>query len=223
MTKTAVLAEAKLGAEGTFSAVYRLSGAGAPLLADNATLTIAQRAPAGSTPSPGRGIGMWSYRLRYSDGSGVEFVVRGGVSDDCTRMRAAKWQCTGPARFEGFHCTYGCIDYSIGYLAATAPYLPSSALNSLDLAVEHHDSFHPRSERSRFGPLTCVDGVSGATLCLLRNGLLDSLSGPASGAIIGYPWTNVRLLSEQPAAPMADFTLAGVPKEPYILPLPTAY
>jgi hypothetical protein len=212
----AIFARAKLGTEGTFSAVYQLSGAQPPLLADNATLTIAQRAPAGIAPAPGRGIGMWSYRLTYTDGSSVEFVVRGGLLEDCTRVREGRWQCSGPARFEGFHCTYGCIDYSNGYMYATMPYLPSRAFNLVGLTVENLDSLRPRSERSRFGPLTCVDVVSDETLCLLRNGLVDSLSGPGSGDI-GFPWTKARLLSHQPAAPIVDFSLSGVPKEPYFL------
>jgi hypothetical protein len=218
-TPASILARAKLGTEGTFSTVYQLSGAKAPLLADNATLTIAQRAPAGTAPSPGRGIGMWSYRLTYTDGSGVEFVVRRGLLEDCTRVRAGKWQCTGPGRFEGFHCTYGCIDYSIGYMLATMPYLPNRAFNLLGLAVENLDSLHSRSERSRFGPLTCVDVDSDETLCLLSNGLVDSLTGPGPGDI-GFPWTKARLVSEQSTAPMADFDLSGVPKEPYILLMP---
>jgi len=219
VTPAAILARAKLGTEGTFSAVYQLSGVQSPLLADNATLTIAQRAPAGAVPSPGRGIGMWSYRLTYTDGSSIEFVVRRGFLDDCSRVRASKWQCTGPARFEGFGCTYGCIDYSNGYMYATAPYLPSTAFNLLGLAVESHDSLHARLERSQYGPLTCVGVVSDETLCLLGNGQVDSLSGPASSATVGFPWTKARLLNEQPTAPMADFTLSGVPKEPYVLPM----
>lgn len=162
---------------------------------------------------------MWSYRLTYTDGSGVEFVVRRGLLEDCTRVRAGKWQCTGPGRFEGFHCTYGCIDYSIGYMLATMPYLPNRAFNLLGLAVENLDSLHSRSERSRFGPLTCVDVDSDETLCLLSNGLVDSLTGPGPGDI-GFPWTKARLVSEQSTAPMADFDLSGVPKEPYILLMP---
>lgn len=215
-----ILALAKLGTEGTFSAVYQLSGAEAPLLADNAKLTIAQRAPTGTVPSPSRGIGMWSYRLSYTDGSSVEFVVRGGLLEDCTRVRAGKWQCTGPGRFEGFGCTYGCIDDSIGYILATMVYLPSTAFNLLGRAVESRDSLHPRSERSRFGPLTCVGIVSDETLCLLSDGQVDSLTGPGSSATIGLPWTEARLLSEHANAPMADFTLSGIPKEPYVLSMP---
>ena len=216
LTPASILARAKSGTEGTFSAVYRLSGASSPV-ANNATVTIAQRAPAGTVPSPSRGIGEWSYRLTYKDGSSLEFVVRGGLLYDCTRLRAGKWQCTGPGRFEGFHCTYGCIDVSNGYMFATMLYLPSGAFNLLGLTVENHDSLHPRSEPSRFGPLTCVNVVSDQTLCLLRNGRLYSLSGIAA---MEFAWTTERLLSEQSNAPMADFTLFGIPKEPYVLPQP---
>jgi hypothetical protein len=216
LTPASILALEKAGTEGTFSAVYRLSGAASPM-ANNATVTIAQRAPAGTAPSPSRGIGEWSYRLTYRDGSSLEFVVRGGLLYDCTRLRAGKWQCTGPGRFEGFHCTYGCVDVSNGYMFATMLYLPSVAFNLLGLTVESHDSLHPRLESSQFGPLTCVNVVSEQTLCLLSNGKLYSLSGIAA---MEFAWTTERLLSEQPTAPMADFTLSGLPNEPYTLPQP---
>lgn len=216
LTPASILTRAKLGTEGTFSAVYQLSGAASPV-ADDATVVIAQRAPAGTVPSPSQGIGDWSYRLTYKDGSGIEFVVRGGLLYDCTRLRAGRWQCTGPGRFQGFHCTYGCVDVSNGYMFATMLYLPSGAFNLLGLTVENHDALHPRSEPSKFGPLTCVSVVSNQTLCLLRNGRLYSLSGIAA---MEFAWTTERLVSEQSNAPMADFTLSGVPKEPFILPLP---
>jgi hypothetical protein len=217
LTPASILARAKLGTEGTFSAVYRLSGAASPI-ANNATVTIAQRASAGTVPSPSRGIGEWSYRLTYRDGSSIEFVVRGGLLEDCTRLRAGKWQCTGPGRFQGFHCTYGCIDVSNGYMFATMLYLPSVAFNLLGLTVEARDSLHPRSKDSRFGPLTCVRVVSDQTLCLLHNGRLYTITGMVRE--MEFAWTTARLLSEQSTAPLADFTLSGTPKEPYILPLP---
>jgi hypothetical protein len=216
LTPASIFARAKLGTEGTFSAVYRLSGAASPI-ANNATVTIAQRAPADMVPSPSRGIGEWSYRLTYRDGSSLEFVVRGGLLEDCTRLRAGKWRCTGPGRFQGFHCTYGCIDVSNGYMFATMLYLPSVAFNLLGLTVEARDSLHPRSKDSSFGPLTCVGVVSDQTLCLLSNGKLYSITGIRE---MEFAWTTARLLSEQSTAPIADFTLSGTPKEPYILPLP---
>ncbi len=216
LTPASILARVRAGTEGTFSAVYRLSGAASPI-ANNATVTIAQRAPADTVPSPSRGIGEWSYRLTYRDGSSIEFVVRGGLLEDCTRLRAGKWQCTGPGRFQGFHCTYGCIDVSNGYIFATMPYLPSVAFNLLALTVEAHDSLHPRSKDSRFGPLTCVNVVSNQTLCLVSSGKIYSLSRMH---LTEFPWTTARLLSEQSTVSLADFTLSGAPKEPYVLPLP---
>ena len=216
LTPASILARVRAGTDGTFSAVYRLSGAASPI-ANNATVTIAQRAPAGTVPSPSRGVGEWSYRLTYRDGSSIEFVVRGGLLEDCTRLRAGKWQCTGPGRFQGFHCTYGCIEVSNGYMFATMLYLPSVAFNLLGLTVEARDSLHPRSKDSRFGPLTCVNVVSNQTLCLLSNGQLYSVTGIRE---MEFAWTTARLLSEQPTAPLADFKLSGTPKQPYILPLP---
>jgi hypothetical protein len=101
---------------------------------------------------------------------------------------------------------------------ATMLYLPSVAFNLLGLTVEARDSLHPRSKDSRFGPLTCVRVVSDQTLCLLHNGRLYTITGMVRE--MEFTWTTARLLSEQSTAPLADFTLSGTPKEPYILPLP---
>jgi hypothetical protein len=37
---------------------------------------------------------------------------------------------------------------------------------------------------------------------------------------IAFLWRRYQLVSEEATAPAADFTLSGVPKEPYILPMP---
>jgi hypothetical protein len=84
MTPASFLARAKSGIEGTFSAVYQLSGQLGSSLSSakaDATVTIAQRAPAGTVPSPSRGLDEWSYRL-VSANTDVEWVVRGSSFED---------------------------------------------------------------------------------------------------------------------------------------------
>ena len=213
MTPASFLARAKSGIEGTFSAVYQLSGQlGSPLSSakTDATVTVAQRAAAGTTPSPSRGLGEWSYRL-VSTNTDVEWVVRGSSFEDCMRWQPSQpLRCTGPKRH---------ADAGIGYVLATIPYVPLTAYDSIRSAVQGtapHHSLVIRSERSSLGPLTCLVLSHSAQVCLLSNGHLASYTGES---YVGFDWTNARLVSERPTAPAADFTLSGIPKEPYVEPL----
>ena len=213
-TPASVLALAKLGTEGTFSAVYQLSGGPPGTKNGEATLTLAQRAPVGTSPSLGRGLGEWSYRLRISDGPVVEWVVRGGSLEDCMGQGpSGPLRCTGPAHLAGMGGN--------GYTIATTPFLPDTVFDSISYAVESmppHYHLNVRTERSSFGPLTCITVNSGQdTWCLMRDGRLATFTGVG---YVAFLWSRYRLVSEEATAPAAGFTLSGVPKEPYILPMP---
>jgi hypothetical protein len=81
-----------------------------------------------------------------------------------------------------------------------------------------HHRLAVRTEQSSFGPLTCVTVNNGQdTWCLMRDGRLATFTGIG---YIAFLWSRYRLLSEQATAPASDFALSGVPKEPYILPMP---
>jgi hypothetical protein len=51
----------------------------------------------------------------------------------------------------------------------------------------------------------------------MRGGRLATATGVG---YLGFEWTKYRLVREQATAPTTDFTLSGVPKEPFMLPLP---
>ena len=215
-TPASILALAKLGTEGTFSAVYQLSarrGSSSSSAKNDVTLTVAQRSPAGTTPSPGRGLGEWSYRLTTADSTDVEWVVHGSSLEDCIRWRSSgPLQCTGPERYKE-------VGYTTTYALATIPFLPETAYNSISYALEglsSHRLLAVRLEQSSFGPLTCV-AITGTTWCFMRDGRLATATGVG---YLGFEWTKYRLVREQATAPTTDFTLSGVPKEPFMLPLP---
>jgi len=101
---------------------------------------------------------------------------------------------------------YGCIDYSNGYMFATMR-ISEPGIQPGRLGGRKPRLVAPRSERSRFGPLTCVDVVSDQTLCLLRNGWLT-----VSSVRFGrhrLPLDQARLLSHQPAAPIVTSAFPG--------------
>ncbi len=209
-TPASFLVRAKAGIDGTFSAVYKLS-APSSSTANDATVTVAQRAAAGSTSWPGGKPGEWSYRLSYADGSTVEWLVRGDLLVNCWRVRTSKWRCSAGH--------YNGDAGSIGYTIATIPYLPGTAFMSLSIALQAmppHASLAVRSEQSSVGPLTCVRDGDG-TWCLMRDGHLATWTGLG---FTGYSWTNAQLVSEQPTAPATDFVLSGVPRGPWLLPVP---
>lgn len=76
---------------------------------NDATLIVAQRSPAGGAPSPGHGLGEWSYRLTTADGTDLEWLMHGSCLEDhldfrrrrTTRLatrwkairRTARWPC----------------------------------------------------------------------------------------------------------------------------------
>jgi len=207
LTPASILARAKSGIEGTFSAVYKLSGPPSSAISA-ATVIVAQRAPAGATPWPGSKPGEWSYRLTYANGSSVEWVVRGNFVGDCWREHTSKWRCSA-----GDNGDAG----GIGYEIATIPYLPGTAFQSISIALENmprNKALATRSGQSSFGPLTCLRDTEG-TWCLMGNGHLATFTGVG---FVGYAWTKARLVSERTAAPAADFVLSGIPKAPFLLP-----
>jgi hypothetical protein len=216
MTPASFLARAKSGIEGTFSAVYQLSGQLGSSLSSaktDATVTVAQRAAAGTTPSPSRGIGEWSYRLTTANGGGEEWVVRGSTLEDCSRTSASQpWRCTGPGRYKD-------VGYTTTYALAIIPFLPDTAYGLISYALEGIPPHHKvtiRSERSSLGPLTCLVLSHSNQICLLSDGHLASYTGEGWG---GFDWTKARLVSERPTSAAADFILSGNPKEPFMLPL----
>jgi hypothetical protein len=214
-TPASVLALAKLGTEGTFSAVYKLSGGPPGTTNGEAVLTIAQRAPEGTSPSLSPGRGEWTYRLKTSDGLIVEWLMQGSTLEDCMSFRSSRsLQCTGPAPFGE---AYG----GNGYMIATVPFLPETAFDSIDYAfgsMPPHHRLSVRTLQSGFGLLTCVTVNSGQdTWCLKRDGHLATFSGVG---YVAFLWSKYQLVSEQATAPATDFTLSGVPKEPFILPMP---
>ena len=114
----------KVWHRGHFSAVYKLSAPSSSTESD-ATVTVAQRAAPGTTAWPGGKPGEWSYRLTYSDGLSVEWLVRGNLLEDCWRVRTSKWRCSAGH--------YNGDAGSIGYTIATIPYLPGMAFMSLEV------------------------------------------------------------------------------------------
>ncbi len=214
-TRASILALAKLGTEGTFSAVYELSGGPSSSAKNQATLTVAQRSAARTSPSPGRGLGEWSYRLTTPQGMVVEWVVRGSSLEDCMRWRSSgPLRCTGPASYDE-------VLGGNGYVIATTPFLLDTVFDSISYGIEGKPQGHSlevHTGQSSFGPLTCVTLNGGEdTWCLMRDGRLATFNGVG---YIGFFWSRYRLVREQPTAPASDFILSGVPKEPYILPLP---
>ena len=214
-TPASVLALAKLGTAGTFSAVYKLSGGPPGTTSGEATLTIAQRAPVGTSPSLSPGRGEWSYRLKTADGLIVEWLMRGSSLEDCMGFRSStSLQCTGSPPYAETHG-------GIGYTIATIPFLPDTAFDSINEAAEgtrSHHRLNVRTLQSGFGPLTCVAVDSGQdTWCLRSDGRLATSSGVG---FVAFLRSKHRLVSEQATAPATDFTLAGVPKGPFRLPLP---
>ena len=206
-TPASVLALAKLGTEGTFSAVYQLSGGPSNTKNETATVTVAQRSPAGTSPSFSRGLGEWSYRLTTADSLVVEWVVRGSSLEDCMAWRSSgSLRCTGPAR-------YGEVYGSNGYIIATTPFLLETAFDSISYAVQGmppHHRLAVRTEQSSFGPLTCVTVSNGQdTWCLMRDGRLATFTGVG---YIAFLWSRYRLLSEQATAPASDFSPLGGPE-----------
>jgi hypothetical protein len=212
-TPATFLARAKSGLEGTFSGVYQFGG---PTARTNnpATVTVAQRAPVGTSAWPGGKPGEWSYRLTNPYGWSMEWVVRGSTVEDCFRLHASKWSCSAG--------NYPGDSGSNGYTIATEPYLPGTAYTFLTLAVgggKSHGALAIRTEPSSFGPLTClVVKDPSETYCLTRGGHFASFF--TSTGMNGTAWTEARLVSEQSTAPAKDFALSGVPKGPFELPPP---
>ena len=203
ITPASFLSLARSGIDGTFTAVYKLSAPTSSAESD-ATVTVAQRAASGTTAWPGGKPGEWSYRLTYSDGLSVEWLVRGNLLEDCWRVRKSKWRCSA-GNYPG--------DVSIGYIIATIPYLPGMAFMSLEV-MPPRASLAVHSEPSSFGPLACVRDDDG-TWCLMQDGRLVNWTGLG---FVGYSWTKASLVSEQPTAPATDFTLSGVPRGPWLVP-----
>jgi hypothetical protein len=212
-TPASFLARARSGLEGTFSAVYQFVST-IPHPNNFATVTVAQRAPAGTTAWPGGRPGEWSYRLASPSGQAVEWMVRGSAVETCWRRRGSQWSCSAG--------NYPGDAGSIGYTIATIPYLPGTAYSFLSSVIDDdpaHGGLTIRTEPSRFGPLTCLVVKDPAeTYCLTRGGHFASFF--TSMGLAGSAWTKATLVSEQPTAPASDFTLSGVPKGPFELPLP---
>jgi hypothetical protein len=211
-TPASFLARAKSGIGGTFSAVYQFSSS-IPYPNDYATVTVAQRAPAGTTAWPGGRPGEWSYRLTNPYGLVVKWILRGSAVETCFRWRGSKWSCsTGNALG----------DVSNGYIIATEPYLLGTAYSFLSSIIDGdpaHGAMAIRTEPSRFGALTCLVVKDPAeTYCLTRAGHFASFF--TSLGLNATVWTKAQLVSEQPTAPASDFTLSGVPKGPFELPPP---
>lgn len=213
LTPAAILAQARSGIEGTYSATYRLSGQlGGPSSSakTDGEVTVAKRAPAGSTAWPDNKTGEWSYLLTNGNGSTVKWVVKDNSVEDCMREGISSWRCSVGRNDE--------FVGGIGYELATIPFLPGTAFQSIVSALEGtppRGSVSIRSEPSRLGPLTCLVLSHSAEICLLGNGHLASYTDED---YVGYEWTAVQVVSESPTAPPADFALSGVPKGPFVLP-----
>lgn len=212
-TPASFLARAQAGLEGDYSAVYQFSGPTSST-ENEATVTVAQRAPAGRSAWPGGRPGEWSYRLKGSHGFTIEWLVRGSTVENCWRWRNSRWRCT-----KG---DYPGDAGGNGYTIATEPFLPGTAYSFLSAIIDgasSHGALVIRAEQSRFGSLTCLVVKDPAeTYCLTSGDHFASLF--ISSAMVGTAWTSVRLVSEQLTAPAADFILSGVPTGPFELPPP---
>ena len=130
------------------------------------------------------------------------------------RRPSGSWGCTGPVR-------YGEVYGGNGYIIAITPFLPETALESISYAVKSmppHQRLAVRTEQSGFGPPTCVTVSNGQdTWCRCATGALASFTGVG---YVDFLWGRYRLVSEQATAQASDFDLSGIPKEPFILPMP---
>ena len=204
MTPAEFLALAKSGSDGTFEAIYHVSGGPS----GSGTVVVAQRAAVRSTAWPDRAGSAWSYRFIATNGAGAQWIEQGTTARDCWRKTGATaWTCSGPGSYEA----------SNGFDIATLAFIPGTVLQEIRDVVD--DSGLPYGDRQRirtysmtnrvFGMLSCLH-VTGSgvvptgptTFCLDSRGVLVSVKGTAGGLL---DWPTVKLLSRSTTAPASDF------------------
>jgi len=199
------LALAEKGLEGTFRLTYRVDGTGGDGgLTGSGSLIVAQRARTGTTAWPDS-AGTWSFSLTESPNSAFQWIEAGDTAKDCWRWpRHPAMVCTGPGSYEP----------SNGFVLATLPFVPGTAVESLRSIIDPEFGQRPKftvfsqSGSVVTGPLTClrVAEAGGTTTCITRSGLVASVSPDLH---IGLLWTSVQLVREQSGPLPSDFVPWG--------------
>lgn len=178
---------------GTFSEVYRLTGASSGIV------ELSQQAPSGVSPFPD-GPGRWSFVYRSPTGISSQWIENGATAWDCWRFpHATSWTCSGPGQWGG----------SNGFALSVEPFVPGTLLgdlNELELglktkAPQLKGLEISESHSTQFGPLRCLR-VDGVTSCIDHAGVVVRQRG-------GSSWKTLSLLQRSSSVPKAAFTLLG--------------
>jgi hypothetical protein len=196
---------AEKGLEGDFRLTYRIVGkGGGGGLTGSGSLVVAQRARAGETAWPAA-TGMWSFSLTESPNSAFQWIEQGSTAKDCWRWPPHPTMiCSGPSTYEP----------SIGFVLATVPFVPGSAVDDVRANLDSQVSPRPRltvfsqTGSALTGPLRClrVDEANAATTCITRSGVVASVSPDLH---VGTLWSRVELVREQAAPLPSDFVPWG--------------
>ncbi len=211
---------AEAGAEGTFSATYRVSGE-MWFGGGSAVIQVAQRAVSGrpswwQEPTAAGAGGEWSYQLSFASGRDYQWIEDGDKSWDCERSPEHQaWSCTGPGLFQS----------SIGHDLAIAPFLPGAMLQAIQGLVDGPPPIEPgeltvfdRLGDKLTGRLVCLrDRTAHAvgTTCLTTSGFLASFDGSADLAASGFDM--ITLASRSSSAPSHAFRPVAPPALPFVL------
>jgi hypothetical protein len=200
---------AEQGADTTFNASYRIP---AQLGAPASTITVAHRAPIGST-SPTSGT--WMFELMRTATGAAEIWVSGpGDNNQCVRGSfASSWSCE--------HTDLNWPQGN-GWLLATSDYLPRTELGAIQAIEQNVAPGSISTKRSVVArtPVECLTGVESnrsVTLewCLTSSGVLAYFSAlpeqhgpefggsPATGTLTAFSSTAPASLFQLPATPGA--------------------
>jgi hypothetical protein len=212
---------AEKGADGTFSAKYRVVSATSPFGEGRGRLEMAQRAEAGHNPWSGgvgqHSVGKWSYRLSFDGGADYQWIENGGKAEDCWRTRGHRaFTCYGPFLFQP----------SIGSSLAIEPYLPGTTLQALEALARgtnpseanHLTTLEDHGDHMT-GRLVCLrdrtkEGTG--TWCFTESGWLGSFLG--TGHVSSAGFSRISLISKASTAPANDFHPEGRLESGFRLP-----
>jgi hypothetical protein len=217
-----VIALADRGLSADFEAIYKVSGQLAVFPGPRWTVVVAHKGP-GTDPFKVSGA-VWSFFMHAGDGYQLQWIEHAQHFDDCWTMQARP----------GWHCGQGTYEASNGFSMATLPYVPSTAVTELTLAVQGEPPANQhvtvaRRHSAVFGPLACLTSVSTATAafvpgstntrhpfvttCLTARGLVASQHQWGEG-----PWGDLVLVRARRGAPASDFRLVSAIGSSSVLP-----
>jgi hypothetical protein len=197
--RSAFVALAQKGADGTFSAIYDIP---AQLAIPDSTITVAHQAPSGST-SPVEGT--WMFEVdRIPSGAAYIWVSRPHDSSVCTRLSgAAPWYCE--------HTTLS-YPQGNGWLLATADYLPLTELYGIERSAPNFTTSNQVVNGMRAECLAGDTGGANLKWCLTATGVLASFSAspPRDGPEIGDSPADGTITSVSPTVPASLLTLPAL-------------